>query len=156
MIDPRLLQTLFALFALLLQFTLVLHFAALRWWPRGQQRWGWLVYALSLPGLVLGGLCWMNGLPWYYGVATLLAAWAALGYTVDILRPIPWRAPLKLPVFIPYLVLYLAAQFAFWIPLWFVWFGFWLIYTGLYTLSTILNISSHVGGRKTYAHPPAG
>jgi hypothetical protein len=156
MIEQTILQILFAAFALVLQTMLVLHFAALRWRPRLQQQWGWLVYAMSLPGLVLGVLFWVNSQPWYDWLATLLfAVWAALGYTVDILHPVNWRTPLWLPVFIPYVTLYLAAQFAFWIPLWFIGIGYWIIYAVLYTVSTVLNVSSHFGSPQTHTGRPA-
>lgn len=155
LITLHVLQTLFAISALLIQTVLVLHFAALRWRPRWQQQWGWLVYAMSLPGLVLGALFWVNNQPWYYWLATLLfAAWAALGYTVDILHPVNWRMPVWLPVFIPYVTLYMAAQFAFWIPLWFIWKGYWIMYAVLYAINTVLNISSHFVGQKTHAARP--
>lgn len=150
MIEPNLLQTLFAAFALILQVMLVLHFAALRWWPPLQRRWGWLVYAMSLPGLALGVLVWVNGRPWYEWLAfLLLAAWAALGYTVDIWRPINWRIPLRWSIFVPYLTLYLATQLAFWIPLWSIGTGYWISYALLYAVNTTLNIPSHFGPRGT-------
>ena len=150
MIEQSRLQLLFAAFALILQTLLVLHFAALRWRPHLQRRWGWLVYAMSLPGLALGVLFWANNRPWYEWSAFLLfAAWAALGYTVDIWRPVNWRIPLRWSIFIPYLILYLAAQFAFWIPLWFIGAGYWASYTVLYALNTALNIPSHFGPRGT-------
>ena len=150
------LETLFAAFALAFQTALVLHFAALRYRPRWQQRWGWLVYALSLPGIALGFLFWTNSQPWYYWLATLLyAAWAALGFTVDILRPVNWRAPPRWPVFVPYVALYMAAQFAFWIPLWFIWIGYWVAYAVLFSISTVLNVRGHFGGAETRAGHPA-
>jgi hypothetical protein len=155
MIERNVLQTLFALSALLIQTLLALNFAARRWWPHLERRWGWLVYAMSLPGLVLGVLFWVNNQPWYYWLATLLfATWAALGYTVDILRPINWRSPPRWAIFIPYVTLYIAAQFAFWIPLWFIGIGYWVIYAVLYTVSTVLNIASHFDGQKTHAARP--
>jgi hypothetical protein len=155
MIERIILQTLFAAFALVLQTMLALHFAALRWRPGLQQQWGWLVYAMSLPGLALGVLFWVYSQPWHYWLATLLfAAWAALGYMVDILRPINWRSPPRWPIFIPYVALFIAAQLAFWIPLWFIWIGYWIIYAVLYAVSTVLNVSLHFGGRTTSAGRP--
>lgn len=146
MIGQPELKVAFAIFALAVQGILAAHFAAYRWRPALHRQWGWLAYAISLPGLALGGLCWLGHLPWVYWLApALLAAWAALGYTVDLWRPVNWRVPLRWSIFVPYLALYLAAQFAYWIPLWSIGLGYWIAYTILYAVNTALNIPTHFG-----------
>ncbi len=150
------LKTAFAVFALVVQAGLAAHFAAYRWRPAWHRRWGWLAYALSLPGLALGLLCGLAQLPWVYWLAPgLLAAWAALGYTVDLWRPTNWRVPLRWSIFVPYLTLYLTAQFAFWIPLWSIGLGYWISYTLLYVLNTALNIPTHFGPRGMRREAPS-
>jgi hypothetical protein len=135
---------LFVAFAFLSQVTLVLYFSAWRWKPDLATKWGWLIYALGIPALGLGLLFASVAQPWYYVLAFyLFVAWSAFGATVDILRPIEWRTPIRWSVLAPYLTLYIAAQFAFWIPLWSISIMAWIIYAVLYSACTILNISTH-------------
>ncbi|MGE5248872.1 MAG: hypothetical protein ACM3QS_01560 [Bacteroidota bacterium] len=144
------LPILFTAYAFLAQMLLIFNFAALRWRPRIQQRWGWIVYTTGLFALPLGILFLAAGQRWYLGLAfVLLAVWAAFGYTVDILRPVRWRQPIHWQIFAPYVLLYISAQFAFWIPLWFIGPGYWIFYAMLYTISTALNVSMHFPSRST-------
>lgn len=137
-------QILFVAFAFISQALLISNFAAYKWKPDVQKKWGWLVYAFGWLALPLGILFLASRQPWYYWLACgLFAAWAIFGYVVDILRPINWRDPVRWQIFVPYLSLYISAQFAFWIPLWFIWPGYWIVYAVLYTISTMLNISNH-------------
>jgi hypothetical protein len=117
--------------------------------PELERKWGWIVYALGVPSLGLSLWFFAAGQPWYHGLAyVLFTAWAAFGATVDIIRPVEWRSPIRASVFVPYLILYIATQFAFWIPLWFISTAYWFVYAVLYTLSTILNTASHIGKRE--------
>lgn len=137
-------QTLFVAFAFISQALLIFNFAAYKWKPGIQKKWGWIVYAFGWLALPLGLYFRAGGGPWYSWLACgLFAAWAIFGYIVDILRPINWRDPVRWQILVPYLVLYISAQFAFWIPLWLIWPGYWMIYAVLYTISTVLNISNH-------------
>lgn len=144
MFTQTVLQTMFVAFALISQTLLILNFAAYKWKPGIQKKWGWIVYAFGWLALPLGLYFIASGGPWYSWFACILfAAWAIFGYIVDILRPVNWRGPIRWQILVPYLVLYISAQFAFWIPLWFIWPGYWIIYAVLYTISTVLNISNH-------------
>lgn len=137
-------QKLFVVFALLTQGLLFSNFAARLWQPSLERQYGWIVYALGIPALFLGILYIADGQPWMVAVAPLVyAAWAALGYYVDIYAGIPWRTPPIWPVFLPYVTLFMAAQFFFWIPLWSMGVPYWIAYTLLYVLNTALNIGSH-------------
>jgi len=144
MFEQNVLQSLFVAFAFISQALLIFNFAALKWKPELQQKQGWILYASGLVALPLGILFRASAQAWYFWFAfALFTIWAMLGYFIDILRPINWRNPIRWQIFVPYLVLYISAQFAFWIPLWFIWPGYWIIYAVLYTISTILNISTH-------------
>jgi hypothetical protein len=137
-------QTLFVAFAFISQALLIFNFAAYKWKPDIQKKWGWIVYAFGWLALPLGLFFMASGGPWYSWLACgLFGAWAIFGYVVDILRPINWRSPIRWQIFAPYLALYISAQFAFWIPLWLIWPGYWMIYAVLYTICTVLNISNH-------------
>ena len=144
MFEQNVLQILFVAFAFISQALLIFNFATLKWKPMIQQKSGWIVYALGLIAFPLSILFWAGGQGWYFWLAfALFTIWAMFGYCIDILRPINWRNPVRWQIFVPYLVLYISAQFAFWIPLWFIWSGYWIICAALYTISTILNISTH-------------
>lgn len=117
-------ENVFVAFALTVNGLLVLNFAARRWRPQLERRWGWLVYAMGLPAVLLALTAWAGARPWYYGLACLLyAAWSAFGYSVDIVWPVSWRNPPRWPVFLPYASLYVASLIALWVPLWFIGFG---------------------------------
>ena len=73
----------------------------------------------------------------------LYAAWAILGYVVDIARPVAWRSPILWPVFVPYVLLYLSSLRFYWWPLALISRPLWFVYAALFIISTILNITSH-------------
>jgi len=134
----------FVCFAFLIQGLLILDFLARNWQPDLERKYGWIIYALGLVGIVLGIIYLKGGAPWYMSAAPLVfAAWAAFGFAIDILFKIEWRSPILWPVFIPYVLLFMASQFAFWIPMWYVGTWYWVAYTITYTINTILNIYSH-------------
>lgn len=134
----------FVAFAFVFQLALVLDFAARHWRPDLERRYGWIVYALGIPGLILAGLCIVTRETWnIWAAPVVFAAWAGFGYMVDVRMKIPWRSPPRWPIFIAYVILFLAAQFLFWIPLWTVGISYWIGYTALYVLNTVLNITSH-------------
>lgn len=141
-------------FAFFMQIVLVGFFA---WRKRrfdAALRWGWLVYALGLVALAISATQWALGAPWWLWLGGVLAAaWAALGYTVDVLRPVPWREPPYWPVFIPYLALFLAMQMFYWWPVGMLWRPLWYAYAALFALSTWLNVTSHrPAARRRRAH----
>jgi hypothetical protein len=149
MLQQNILLSLFVAFAFISQGLLILNFAALKWRPHVQRKWGWIVYASGLISLALGILFWVSGRAWYLGFACgLFTIWTMFGYIIDVLQPIEWRKPIRWLIFIPYVILYISAQFAFWIPLWFIRPGYWFIYAVLYTISTVLNVSTHLRANK--------
>lgn len=146
MIADSVLKALFVILALLIEALLIAHFAALRWRPALDARYGWLVYALGLPSLGLGIALAARGLPWYIAAGPLLyCVWSVLGYAVDIWRPVEWRRPPCWIVFVPYVALYVAGLLFYWVPLWFIHPAYWVICGAMYVVHTALNIRGHFG-----------
>jgi hypothetical protein len=138
------LRTLFVVFAFVVQVLLLFNFAARNWRPALERKYGWVIYALGIVGVLLAIVFALGGQPWYVVLAPLLyALWAGFGFYVDVYRRIEWRNPPRWTVLVPYVLLFMASQFAFWIPLWYVGLGFWAAYAVLYFLNTALNIYSH-------------
>jgi D-alanyl-D-alanine carboxypeptidase len=138
----------FVLFGFLVQVLLVADFAARRWRPTLERRYGWVIYTLGIPAAGLALYLWLDGAAWYQPLAFgLFGLWALFGAWVDYLRPVAWRTPPRWPVFLPYVGLFVTSLFAFWIPLWYVGLPVWLAFGALYAVHTGLNIASHVRHR---------
>lgn len=135
---------LYVLSSFIIQVCLVIYFASRKWNFDFSMRWGWTIYALGLPAVLVSLVLIMGGKPWYLWIAGFLyAAWAGFGYYVDIARPIDWRTPPYLPVFLPYILLYLSSLMFYWWPMATIQRPFLLVYAALFVVSTILNITSH-------------
>ena len=134
---------LFVLFAFLTQL-LIIDFAARNWRPSLESEHGWLVYAVGIPGHLLG-IGFLSALqPWYIVAGPVVyAIWSEFGCHVDRYRPIEWRSPPRWPVFLCYVVPFMAGQFFFWIPLWYVGTGYWIAFTVTYIVNTGLSVFSH-------------
>ena len=117
--------------------------------PEIERKFGWILYALSVPALFIGAIYFLNQQPWYYGSAFLLfALWGGFGYYIDVYRKIPWRNPTRVSVMIPYIGLYVGSLFSFWIPLWYLGMAYWWAFTIFYAVNTVLNIVGHRGFSK--------
>ena len=142
------LEVLFVVSAFLFQIVLIIHFALRKWHFDLAMRYGWIVYALSVPAatvsllLLLGGKTWSL---WLGGFIYLI--WATLGYTVEYVKDIRWRSPIRWSIFAPYVFLYLATVMFYWWPLALISRPLWYVYAVLFVMSTILNITSHNGQR---------
>jgi hypothetical protein len=140
------LETLYIISAFLFQIILIVHFALRKWRFDFAMRYGPLVYALGVPAaaasilLLLGGKAWSL---WLGGF--LYLAWGLFGYTVEYIRKIEWRNPIRWPVFAPYVLLYLATVMFYWWPLALIHKPLWYICAILFIISTVLNIISHKG-----------
>lgn len=135
---------LYVISAFFIQIVLLIHFAVRKWNFALAMRWGTAVYALAIPAAIVSLILLRAGKPWHLWLGGfILAAWAVLGYLVDIARRIAWRSPIYWPVFVPYVLLYLASLMFYWWPLGSIRRPLWFIYGGLFVISTILNISSH-------------
>jgi hypothetical protein len=135
----------FAAFGVASQALLLCFFAARRWQVELASRFGWLVYAFSVLGLLLGAWLLTDGQSWRLFVGPLLmGVWALLGLVIDIWRPREWRRPpMAWTVLLPYLALYFAAQMFMWWPLWNIELAAWVLFLLLFVPSTVLNIRGH-------------
>ena len=143
------LETLFVTTAFLFQLVLIAYFALRRWRFAAAIRYGPSVYALSLAAfavslrLLLGGKSWSL---WLGGFLYLV--WAIFGYTVEYVKKIEWRTPIRWPIFGPYVFMYLATVMFYWFPLALVHKPLWYIYAALFVVSTFLNVTSHHGAKE--------
>lgn len=145
-------ELLFIAYALVSQGLLLAFFALRRLSPDGARTLGIAAYLAGLLGLPAGlVLAATGGPPTLVGGPLLAAAWAALGLTVDIIRPRPWRGPpVEWRVMAPYVALYLLAQMWLWWPMWSFARGAWAVYLVLFVLNTALNLRGHAGGASAH------
>jgi hypothetical protein len=130
--------------AFFIQAVLLVYFAIRKWDFDLAMQWGWLVYALALPAVIVSLVLLVAGKPWYLWVAGFLyAIFAVFGYVVDIARPLSWRSPVYLPVLIPFVGLYLSSLMFYWWPLGSIRRPLWYLYAVLFVFSTTLNVTSH-------------
>lgn len=135
---------LFVYTSFFIQIVLLVYFAFRKWRFDTAMQFGWIIYALAVPAVIVSLLLLIGGKSWSFWLAGFLyMAWAILGYIVDIARPVAWRAPIIWPVFIPYVLLYLLSLMFYWFPLGNIQRPLWFIYAVLFVISTILNITSH-------------
>jgi hypothetical protein len=136
---------LFIVWAFSVQIVLIAHFALRkRFFESYTMRFGWLVYALAIPAAVISVVLLAQGKSWSFWLGGFLfLIYAAFGYWIDYVRGIQWRNPLRVSVMIPYVLLYLSTVMFYWWPLGLLSRPLWIVYTGLYILSTILNVTSH-------------
>jgi hypothetical protein len=123
---------------------LIGHFALRKWRFALAIRYGPIVYALSIPAVLLSIALLLDGKPWALWLGGILYfAWAAFGFTVEYLQKIEWRNAKYLPVLIPYVGLHLATVMFYWFPLGLIYKPLWYGYSVLFVVSTILNVLSH-------------
>lgn len=135
---------LFVFTSFFLQVVLLVFFALRKWKFETAIHFGWIVYALAVLAVVVSLVLLVGGKPWYIWLAGFLyLSWAVFGYIVDIAHPVEWRSPILWPVFIPYVLLFTSSLMFYWWPLANIYRPLWIIYSVLYVISTILNISSH-------------
>lgn len=135
---------LFVFTSFFIQIALLVYFAIRKWDFDLAMGWGWSIYALALPAVIVSLVLLIAGKPWYLWLAGFLyAAWAVFGYVVDIAHPVAWRSPVNLSVLVPYVLLYMAGLMFYWWPLGAIRRPLWFIYVVLFVISTVLNISSH-------------
>ena len=148
------LDYLFIVAAFVFQIVLTVHFAVRKWRFETAIRYGWIVYALSLPAALLSLAQLAAGTPWYFWLAGLLyLVWAAFGYVVEYVYRIEWRTPIYWPIFAPYVLLFLTTSMFYWWPLARLSWWLWAIFTVLYVLATVFNVTSH--DRPRHAPPAA-
>ena len=135
---------LFIIAAFGLQVVLVIYFTFRKWAYKYAIKYGWIVYAFSIPALIISIILWRAGTPWFYWMGGILyAVWGLFGTFVDTVRQIPWRTPPYWPVLIPYVLLFLSSQMFYWWPVGMLSRPLWYVYAVLFLISTSLNLTSH-------------
>jgi hypothetical protein len=142
-LDP--LDTAFVVWGFVMQSILIIHFAVRkRFFETYTVKYGWIVYALCLPGMVLSLYMIMGGKEWSFWLGGFLfVIWAAFGYWIDYIKGIQWRKPLRKDIMFPYVTLYMATIMFYWWPLALLHRPLWYVFGVLFVISTILNIRSH-------------
>lgn len=137
-------DTLFVIWAFILQICLIALFAIRRSNLDLILEYGWIFYLLSIPALIVSIIMLRSGKEcsfWIGGFIFLL--WAIFGLIIEYGFKIQWRSPILWQIFFPYVVLYLGTIMFYWFPLGILSRPLWYIYGVLFALSTYLNISSH-------------
>ena len=139
------LDKLFVVWAFLFQIILIVHFALRK--PLLESytlKYGWIVYALCIPAVVISIILLRGGKSWSFWLGGFLfLIYAAFGFWVDYLAKIQFRNPLRPSILFPYAFWYLATVMFYWWPLGLLNRGLWIAYAVLFAIATILNISSH-------------
>jgi hypothetical protein len=135
----------FVIWAFTFQIILILHFAVRkRFFERYTLKYGWLVYALSIPAVVISLVLLFGGKSWSFWLGGFLfLVFAVYGYRIDYVKGIQWRNPLRKDILFPYLTLYLETVMFYWWPLGLLSRPLWYAFAVLFVIGTILNISSH-------------
>ena len=136
---------LFIIWAFFFQTVLIIHFTVRkRFMESYTVKYGWLVYALSIPAALISVIILLGGKDWTYWLGGFLfLVYAAYGYWIDYVKQIQFRNPLRLSIVFPYVFLYLATVMFYWRPLYPLSQTLWIIFGVLYVIATILNIKSH-------------
>ena len=142
-LDPY--DTLFVVWAFFLEIMLIIHFALRKpFFESYTVKYGWLVYALSLPGVMVSLILIIQRKSWVFWLGGFLyLIFAAFGYWIDYIKGISWRKPIRKDIIFPYVTLYLAAIMFFWWPLATLYRPLWYVFGVLFIISTALNITSH-------------
>jgi len=139
------LDKLFVIWAFLVQIVLIVHFAVRKpFFESYTVKFGWIVYALSIPAVIISIILLRGGKSWSFWLAGFLfILFAVFGYWIDYVQQIPWRNPLQLRIMFPYAFLYLVTVMFYWWPVGILSRPLWIVYAILFVIGTILNVTSH-------------
>ena len=139
------LDNLFIGWAFFFQIVLIVHFALRKLlFESYTLKYGWLVYALSIPAAIISIVLLLGGKSWSFWLGGFLfLVYAAYGYWIDYIKQIQWRNPLNLSIVFPYVFLYLSTVMFYWWPLGQLSRTLWFAYAILFVIATVLNITSH-------------
>lgn len=144
------LKNLFLITAFLFQIILIIHFALRKWRFDITRRYGWIVYVLSVPAAMVSVLLLLgNKSVWLWLGGFIYLIWAIFGYTVEFVKEIQWRNPIRWPILGPYLFLYLSTNMLYWWPVGLISRPLWYVYAVLFIISTVLNATSHKGPQES-------
>lgn len=145
---------LFVVWSFLFQTILVIHFALRKWHFNTAMRFGWIVYALSIPAVALSLLFLLNGQPWSLWLGGFLyLIWALFGYIVEYALKIEWRNSTRWSILVPYVILYLGTVMFYWWPLALISKPLWYVGAILFLAMTFLNVTSHQPRKAAGARP---
>ena len=136
---------LFVVWAFLFQVVLIVHFTLRKpFFGSYTLRFGWIIYALCIPAVVISVILLLGGKSWSFWLGGFLfLLYAAFGYWVDYVMKVPWRNPLRLSIMFPYVLLYLGTVMFYWWPLGLLSRPLWFVFAILFVIGTILNVTSH-------------
>lgn len=136
---------LFIVWAFFFQIVLIVHYAIRKpFFESYTLKYGWLVYALCIPAVVISLILLRGGKSWSFWLGGFLfLLFAAFGYWVDYVMKIQWRNPLRISIMVPYVLLYLSTVMFYWWPLGNLSRPLWFASAILFVIGTILNITSH-------------
>ena len=139
------LDKLFIGWAFFFQIVLIVHFVLRkRLFESYTLEYGWLVYALSIPAVIISIVLLLGGKSWSFWLGGFLfLVFAAYGYWIDYIEQIQWRNPINLSIMFPYVFLYLSTVMFYWWPLGQLSRTLWFAYAILFVIATVLNITSH-------------
>ncbi len=97
------LDRLFVSWAFLFQVVLIIHFALRKpFFDSYTVKYGWIVYALSIPAAVISLLLLRGGKNWFFWLGGFLfLLYAAFGFWIDYVAKIAFRNPLRLSMLFP-------------------------------------------------------
>jgi len=140
------LELIYVITAILFQVVLIVHFAMRKWRFETAVRYGPIVYALSIPAVIVSIIILSGGMHWGFWLGGFIyLIWAIFGFTVEYIKKIQWRNPIRWSIFGPYITFYLATVMFYWWPLANINKSLWYVATFLFIISTILNATSHKG-----------
>jgi len=139
------LDKMFIAWAFFFQVVLIVHFALRkRFFESYTMKFGWIVYALCIPALIISIFLLRGGKSWSFWLGGFLfLLYAAFGYWVDYALKIQWRDPIRWSIMIPYVFLYLSTVMFYWWPLALLRRPLWYIFAVLFAIGTVLNVTSH-------------
>jgi hypothetical protein len=139
------LDRVFVIWAFVLQIALIAHFAVRRrLFEDYTMRYGWIIYALSIPAAAISLVLLVGGKSWSFWLGGFLfIPYAAFGYWIDYVKGIPWRNPIRPAIAVPYVTLYLSTIMFYWWPLGLLSRPLWFAFAVLFIVGTVLNITSH-------------
>lgn len=138
------LDALFVSWAFLFQIILIVHFALRKWRFDIAIRYGPIVYALSIPAIAISITLLLSGKTWSLWLSGFIyLIWAVYGYSIEYVKRVQWRNPIRWYIFGPYVFLYLATIMFYWWPLAIIRRPLWYVYAALFVISTLLNVTSH-------------
>lgn len=139
------LDILYVAWALVFHISFIAHFSLRKpYFESYTMRFGWIVYALCIPGAIVSLFLMRGGKNWSLWIGGFtFVVFSLFGYWVDYVARIPFRNPFRFSVGVPYVILYLATVMFYWWPIALLSRPLWFVCAALFVISTVLNLRSH-------------